>query len=51
MKQIAYALKYMYEHKNRVIHNDLKPNSVIFHYGLIKITDFGLCKRLNFDDE
>lgn len=30
--------------KYNVIHYDLKPRNVMFHDGLIKILDFGLCK-------
>jgi tousled-like kinase len=34
----------LHEHKKKIIHYDLKPQNILFHQGLLKITDFGLCK-------
>jgi tousled-like kinase len=47
VKQISFALKYMFEQRHRVIHYDLKPSNIIFHNGVVKIIDFGLCKRMD----
>jgi tousled-like kinase len=33
----------------KVVHFDLKPANIIFHGGLVKIVDFGICKTI--DDE
>jgi len=49
IKQILCGLKYLNEHKTKIIHYDLKPQNVIFHKGEIKITDFGLCKVVDSD--
>jgi tousled-like kinase len=40
----------MYGQKYRIIHYDLKPANIIFHYGCVKILDFGLCKRMDSED-
>ena len=29
-----------------MIHYDLKPQNIIFHNGMLKVTDFGLCKTM-----
>ena len=34
----------MNEHHTKVIHYDLKPQNIIFHKGIVKISDFGLSK-------
>jgi len=44
IRQILSGLKYLNEHKTKIIHYDLKPQNVMFHKGEIKISDFGLCK-------
>ena len=44
--QILSGLKYLSEQKEKVIHYDLKPQNILFHKGTIKISDFGLCKRV-----
>ncbi len=46
MRQILSALNYLSTLKEKVIHYDLKPANVMFHYGLVKILDFGLCKPM-----
>lgn len=38
------GLKYLTDQKQKIIHYDLKPQNIIFHNGEVKITDFGLCK-------
>jgi len=50
IRQIICGLKYLNEHKTKIIHYDLKPQNVIFHKGEIKISDFGLCKVLEGDE-
>jgi len=44
IKQILAGLKYLSDHKTKIIHYDLKPQNVLFSKGEIKISDFGLCK-------
>lgn len=44
IKQVLCALNYLSNLKERVIHYDLKPGNIMFHNGIIKILDFGLCK-------
>lgn len=43
--QILQGLKYLSE-KIGIIHFDLKPSNVLFHNGIVQITDFGLSKKL-----
>ena len=50
IKQILAGLKFLNEKRVKVIHYDLKPQNIIFHKGLVKIVDFGLCKVMNDDD-
>jgi tousled-like kinase len=42
--QIFSGLKYLTEQKRPIIHFDLKPGNILFHDGEVKITDFGLSK-------
>lgn len=49
IKQIVAGLKYIHNHKTKIIHYDLKPQNLIFHKGELKITDFGLCKLIEND--
>jgi tousled-like kinase len=50
IKQILAGLKFLNENKLKVIHYDLKPQNILFHKGLVKISDFGLCKIMT-DEE
>ena len=34
-------------HKNGVLHNDLKPDNIFLHNGVIKVGDFGTCRESN----
>lgn len=49
IRQILCGLKYLNDHKTKIIHYDLKPQNVMFHKGEIKVTDFGLCKVVDPD--
>lgn len=49
LKQIVNGVKYLNQNNPKVIHYDLKPQNVLFHKGIIKISDFGLCKILDDD--
>lgn len=51
IKQILCALNYLYNLKDKVIHYDLKPSNIIFHEGIIKILDFGLCKTIDSSND
>lgn len=44
--QVFSGLKYLNEQKQKVIHYDLKPANILFHKGEVRISDFGLSKRL-----
>ena len=48
IKQILNALEYMDKHN--VIHYDLKPRNIMFHEGIVKVLDFGLCKVNNTNE-
>lgn len=49
LKQIVCGVKYLNENNPKIIHYDLKPQNILFHKGLVKISDFGLCKILDDD--
>ena len=51
ISQILSGLKYLNEQKEIIIHYDLKPQNILFHNGEVKITDFGLCKKLQENEE
>lgn len=42
--QIANGLEYI--HSQDMIHRDIKPDNVLISKGIIKITDFGLSKKI-----
>ena len=48
--QIFNALQYMSNLTKKIIHYDLKPSNIIFHKGVIKILDFGLCKQMDGEE-
>ena len=50
IKQILTALKFLNENDKKVIHYDLKPQNILFHNGMVKISDFGLCKVMSQDE-
>ena len=45
--QVYSGLKYFNEKENSIIHYDLKPGNILFHKGQVKITDFGLSKIMD----
>ncbi|CAD8179955.1 unnamed protein product [Paramecium pentaurelia] len=49
IRQVLAALHYMSCSPTKIIHYDLKPQNILFHKGEVKITDFGLCKVLDYD--
>jgi len=44
--QVLSGLRYLNQNEtgNKIIHYDLKPGNLFFHYGEVKIADFGLSK-------
>jgi serine/threonine-protein kinase ULK/ATG1 len=42
--QIMNAFKALY--KENILHRDLKPSNILLHKDILKIADFGFCKRL-----
>jgi tousled-like kinase len=50
LKMILNGIKYLHEHKLKIIHYDLKPSNLIFHQGMLKIADFGLCKTMENEE-
>lgn len=51
VKQILDALKYLCTLKNKIIHYDLKPQNIIFHNFEVKLTDFGLAKIIDENED
>eukprot|EP01083_Nonionella_stella_P039957 108665_1 len=51
MAQVFIALKYLHTRNPIIIHYDLKPGNLLYHKGHIKITDFGLSKRMEQEDD
>ena len=51
VKQILSGLLFLNKkHDAKIIHYDLKPQNILFHDGVPKISDFGLCKVMNTED-
>ena len=51
VKQILSGLMFLNQKQEaKIIHYDLKPQNILFHDGIPKISDFGLCKVMNDDD-
>ncbi len=51
VQQIFSGLKYLNEQKRPIIHYDLKPGNILFLDGEVKITDFGLSKVMEENQE
>eukprot|EP00931_Biecheleriopsis_adriatica_P031422 TRINITY_DN18431_c0_g2_i1.p1 TRINITY_DN18431_c0_g2~~TRINITY_DN18431_c0_g2_i1.p1 ORF type:complete len:668 (-),score=169.45 TRINITY_DN18431_c0_g2_i1:69-2030(-) len=49
--QVFSGLKYMNTNGHKIIHYDLKPGNLFFHYGEVKIADFGLSKEVKTENE
>lgn len=50
MRQLFCVLFYLSSLKEKIIHYDIKPLNIMFHNGIIKILDFGLCKYMGTDE-
>ncbi len=50
VRQILAALSYMDGLPSKIIHYDLKPQNILFHDGVVKLADFGLCKIVDSAD-
>jgi len=51
VSQIFSGLKYLNDLKRPIIHYDLKPGNILFNNGEVKITDFGLSKIMDEDQD
>jgi len=51
IQQIFSGLHYLNEQKRPIIHYDLKPGNILFSNGEVKITDFGLSKIMDEDND
>jgi len=49
--QVLNALRYFNEQKQKIIHYDLKPANILFHKHEVKITDFGLSKVMDDNED
>ena len=38
-------------YKENIMHRDIKPSNILIHKGVIKLADFGFCKRLHSANE
>ena len=38
-------------YKENILHRDIKPSNILIHKGVIKLADFGFCKRLHSPSE
>lgn len=50
IKQILLGLKFLNKTNKKIIHYDLKPQNILFNQGVVKISDFGLCKIMDEND-
>jgi serine/threonine protein kinase len=48
-KQILNAFRAIY--KENILHRDLKPSNILFHNDIVKIADFGFCKKMSSSQE
>ncbi len=47
IKQVIRGLVYLNSQSLKVIHYDLKPQNILFSKGVVKLSDFGLCKVMS----
>ena len=50
---IARGMQYLHEQEHPILHRDLKPGNILVSYGdpgSVRITDFGLSRRLGFEE-
>ena len=47
IRQVIYAIKYLHDQRLKVVHYDLKPANILFHNGVVKVVDFGICKTID----
>lgn len=48
-QQLLNAFKSIY--KENILHRDLKPSNILVHNGVVKIADFGFCKKMSGPQE
>ena len=48
-QQLLNAFKAIY--KENILHRDLKPSNILVHNGVVKIADFGFCKKMSGPQE
>ena len=44
IKQFCRGYQVLYDHK--LIHRDIKPDNILFSNGIVKISDFGLSRKV-----
>lgn len=49
--QVFAGLRYLNDQKQKIIHYDLKPANILFHNGEVKISDFGLSKIMEDEQD
>ena len=50
IRQVLDALLFLNDNNKKIIHYDLKPQNILFSEGVVKITDFGLCKIMTEEE-
>jgi len=48
-QQLVNAFKAIY--KENILHRDLKPSNILFHNNVVKVADFGFCKKMSSSNE
>lgn len=49
LRQILSGLRYLHEHRKKIIHYDLKPQNILFHKGILFFLFFNHIIFLNFN--
>lgn len=47
--QVLVGLRHLHAQREPIIHYDLKPANILFHEGEVRLSDFGLSKRMDPD--